>query len=487
MKVDTSKLPNRVQELREMIRRMLADHEKELHELQDNLQKERNERIEQQNKALEYFEELQLMRRRLFGRSAERLSEEERKQLWLFNEAELIVSSVEKVETEVERVPVRAHTRVKRGRKPLPEDLPRVEVLHDIPEEDKICGCGKRLQRIGEDTCEKLEIIPAQVRVKRHIRPKYACKACEGSGDEEKPAVRIAPAVPQLLPKSIATPSLVAYLITAKFCDALPFFRQERQFQRIGIDISRQDMANWSIRVHHRVVPLLTLLREEIRQGPMVGIDETSVQVMNEPGRANTSQSDTRWYRNTVKVPIRLWSGSTRYLRSSENYEIRTLLLMSSRGKGGSRLRRSWKRFVLGYRPRNLRFHLPHYWAKPSGTPGNSGTNWRNTWTVLSCVQTTMLANKQYAPLWSDAKTGFFQEALLEPQPARGGSALSRPPRSALWNHTYISDMFYPDYQRAKIPKITECSFRGILRRTLSLISIPGIYSEEQHPIIAVN
>lgn len=74
MKVDTSKLPNGVQELREMIRRMAADHEKELHKLQDNLQKERNERIEHQNKALEYFEELQLMRRRLFGRSAERLS-----------------------------------------------------------------------------------------------------------------------------------------------------------------------------------------------------------------------------------------------------------------------------------------------------------------------------------------------------------------------------------------------------------------------------
>ncbi len=138
MKVDTSKLPNGVQELQDIIRRMAVDHETELHELQDNLQKEHNERIEHQNKALEYFEELQLIRRRLFGRSAERLSEEERKQLWLFNETELITSTEEKVEKEEEkRVAVRAHTRVKRGRKPLPEDLPRVEVLHDIPEEDK--------------------------------------------------------------------------------------------------------------------------------------------------------------------------------------------------------------------------------------------------------------------------------------------------------------------------------------------------------------
>jgi transposase len=339
MKLDTSKLPDRVEALRAMIRRMATDHESELRELQDTLQKERNERIEQQNKALEYFEELQLMRRRLFGRSAERLSEHERKQLWLFNEAELIVASEKKAEEEVQRVRVRAHTRVKRGRKPLPEDLPRVEVLHDIPEEDKTCGCGQELHRIGEDICEKLEIIPAQVRVKRHIRPRYACKACEGSGDEEKPAVRIAPVFPQLLPKSIATPSLVAYMITAKFCDGLPFYRQERQFQRIGIDISRQDMANWSIRVHQRVGPLLALLREEIRRGPTVGIDETPVQVMKEPGRPNTSRSYMWVFRGGAtehpvveyhyhptrsgSVPLEYLSGYQGYVQSDgyEGYE----------------------------------------------------------------------------------------------------------------------------------------------------------------------
>jgi transposase len=279
MKVKASKIPNRVQELQNMIRQMASDHEKQLRELQDDLQKERHERIEQQ-----------LMRRRLFGRSAERLSEEDRKQLWLFNEAEAIAAK-EPLQQEPERVPVRAHTRIKRGRKPLPPDLPRVEVIHDIPEEKKICGCGEALTRIGEEVCEKLEIIPAQVRVRRHVRPKYACKACEGSGDEENPEVRIAPAVKQLLPKSIASPALIAYMIVAKFCDALPFYRQERQFQRMGVDVSRQDMANWTIAVHRRIEPLVRLLRKQIRSGPVVGIDETTVQVMNKPDRANTSQS----------------------------------------------------------------------------------------------------------------------------------------------------------------------------------------------------
>ena len=290
MKVNTSKLPNGVQELHKMIRQMAADHETQLRGLQKSLQKERNERIEQQNKALEYFEELQLMRRRLFGRSAERLPEEDRRQLWLFNEAEVIAAR-EQPKQEQERVPVRAHTRIKRGRKPLPADLPRVEMIHDIPEEQKICGCGEALTRIGEEVCEKLEIIPAQVRVRRHVRPKYACKTCEGSGDEENPAVRIAPAVKQILPKSIASPALIAYMLVAKFCDALPFYRQERQFQRMGVDVSRQDMANWTIAVYRRIEPLVQLLRMQIRSGPVVGIDETTVQVMDEPGRANTSQS----------------------------------------------------------------------------------------------------------------------------------------------------------------------------------------------------
>jgi len=296
MAVDTPALPNNVEELQRLIRQLRADHEGKVQSLQANLQAERNERIEYQNKALEYFEELQLMRRRLFGRSAERLSEADRKQLWLFNEAETIAAT-ENQPSEPQRVPVRCHTRAKRGRKPLPADLERVEMIHDIAESEKNCGCGQPLKRIGQEVCEKLEIIPAQVRVRRHVRPKYACRACEGSGEEEKAAVRIAPAVKQLLPKSIASPALVAYMLVSKFCDALPFYRQERQFQRMGVDLSRQDMANWTMAVARRIQPLVQLLRGEIYSGPVVQIDETTLQVMQEPGRANTRQSYMWVYR----------------------------------------------------------------------------------------------------------------------------------------------------------------------------------------------
>jgi len=273
-------LPSSIEELQNLIRELTA-----------KLESEHAEKIEYQHEALKHFEEIQLLRRRIFGRRTEKLSEEDRRQLLLFNEAEEILLAGGTRPSEAPAVEVRAHSRRKPGRKPLPPEIPRVETIHDISEEEKRCACGQQMDRIGEETCEKLEVIPARIRVRRHVRPKYACHACEGSGDESRAAVRIAAAPAQLLPKSIASPALVAYVVVGKFCDSLPFYRQEKQFARIGVEISRQDMANWSLAVFERLRPLRDVMREQIRQGPLVQIDETTVQVMGEPGRPNTSKS----------------------------------------------------------------------------------------------------------------------------------------------------------------------------------------------------
>jgi transposase len=144
---------------------------------------------------------------------------------------------------------------------------------------------------IGEEACEKLDVIPQKLIVERHIRPKYACKHCEGSGDESSPAVRIAPPPASLIPKSFATPGLLASIVTSKFCDALPFHRQEKIFARHGVKLSRQTMCNWAIDVHDRVRPLLDLLKQDLLAGPLVGADETTLQVLREPGRKNTTKS----------------------------------------------------------------------------------------------------------------------------------------------------------------------------------------------------
>ncbi len=231
-------------------------------------------------------EEIRLLRQALFAPKSEKTCTDPSPQLPLFDIPENPSPEVE----EEAPVEVPAHTRKKKGRRKIPENLPRVEVVHDIAAGEKVCACGCELSQIGEDVSEKLDIIPARIQVIRNIRPKYACKNCEGI-ESESGAVTIAPVPPQIIPKGMATAGLLAYILIAKFCDALPFYRQEKQFLRLGIDIPRQTMCNWAMKIAEACQTVLDLLMEDIRGGPLINIDETPVQVLNEPGRSSVSKS----------------------------------------------------------------------------------------------------------------------------------------------------------------------------------------------------
>jgi transposase len=283
MNLDVSRLPENPADLKTLLISLAASHcdlqEKEL----------------SYQSRIQYLEErIRLLQNELFGRKSEKLPKEDRDQLLLFNELEAKKESQDNNGSD--EIIVAEHSRKKRGRKALPQDLPRVEVIHDLSEEEKICACGSPLSRIGEEVCEKLDIIPAKIQVIRHIRYKYACKSCEGVESNE-PTVKIAAAAVELIPKSIATCGLLAHLLVAKFEDALPFYRQEKIFVRMGIELSRATMCNWAVKVAERIKPLMNLLHQEIRCGPFINIDETPVQVLNEPGRSNTSKSYMWVYR----------------------------------------------------------------------------------------------------------------------------------------------------------------------------------------------
>ena len=231
------------------------------------------------------LEQIRHLRAQLFGRKSEKLRPEGGPEpLPLFDMPE------PEVREEAESIPVEAHQRRKGGRKPLPEELPRVEIVHDLAAEEKVCGCGQELSRIGEEVSEQLDIVPAKIQVLRHIRPKYACKACEGVEDDG-PAVKIAPVPPQIVPKSIASPGLLAFILAAKFIDHTPFYRQEKQFLRLGVEVSRTSMCNWAMQAASACMPLLNLLRDEVLAGSYVNIDETTLQVLQEPGRDPTAKS----------------------------------------------------------------------------------------------------------------------------------------------------------------------------------------------------
>ena len=172
-----------------------------------------------------------LLQRKKFAPTSEQIKDDPQQSL--FNEVEDIVEE-KSGPAEFEEIEVPAHKRKRGKRAPLPEGLPRIEEVYDLSEEEKV-----GLKCIGEERSEKLEIIPAKVSVKVTIRKKYA----------KDDSVVTAPAPEELLPKTIASASLVAYIIVAKYVDSLPLYRQEKIFARISADLKRQTMARWLVNV----------------------------------------------------------------------------------------------------------------------------------------------------------------------------------------------------------------------------------------------
>jgi transposase len=239
--------------------------------------------IDEQAALISFFREWKrLIDSQRFGsRSEKRIPDEQGR---LFNEAEVEVAAG--VDDDIDAVAIPAHTRKKRGRRPLPDFLPVQEILHDLPEEEKVCthDPSHELVEISRETSDQLKFIPATVEIVRHVRPKYACPHC-------KQGVKIAPMPKLPIPKSIATPSLLAHVATSKYVDALPLYRQEKIFQRLGVDVSRATLASWMVKLGDLVEPLMDRIREEIRGNSFVQCDETPFQVLNEPGKRAQSPS----------------------------------------------------------------------------------------------------------------------------------------------------------------------------------------------------
>lgn len=267
MATNTHKLPKTAEELETIIKDTVAPYESQIEYLQQRIN---------------------ILEKVIFSPKSEKRRPDDGEggtQLNIFNEAE----TLEQTEKQ-QSLTVPEHKRSKPKRKPLPADLPRIDFVHDIDESQKACACGAELTKIGEEVCEKLDIIPAKVQVIRHIRPKYACRNCEGV-ESTGPAVLIAPPPAQIIPKGIATPGLLAHVAVSKYADALPLYRQEKIFERLGIEISRQTMADWMVMVADACRLVMDLLYRELLTGPLINVDETPVQVLKEPGRENTTKS----------------------------------------------------------------------------------------------------------------------------------------------------------------------------------------------------
>jgi transposase len=281
------------------------------------------------------YEQLILSRRRMFGRSSEAQTGQAR----LFDEADALASQTTQADDQVALPPATAgaaegsrqaatpKARGKRG--PLPAELPRVDIVHDVPEAERTCACGTPMVEIGQDVSEQLDIIPMQIRVLRHIRKRYACP-----GGEQAPVT--APAPLQVLPKSNASNDLLAMLLTSKYVDGLPLARFEHVLARSGVKVPRQTQARWILGTARALQPLHNLLRDHLLAAPVIHMDETTVQVLKEPGKPATSSS-YMWVQTggppgrpvviydydasrSGQVPVRLLEGWRGYLMT-DGYE----------------------------------------------------------------------------------------------------------------------------------------------------------------------
>lgn len=241
------------------------------------------------------MERLKLNNRKVFGSSSEK-SEEDDAQLSIFNEAEEI-SDIKLPEPQLEEV--KSHYRKKRTKKDrLSEDLPVEIVEHVLPEEEQICPkCNEKLHVIGKETVrEELKIIPAKAVIVRHVRFAYACRNCEKYGTDV-PIVK-APVDNPVIKGSFASPESVAYIMTQKYLMDIPLYRQENDFKRKDILLSRQTMSNWIIKSSEIwLKPLFDTLHEKLISGEVAHADETILQVLKEPGKKPQSHSYMWLYR----------------------------------------------------------------------------------------------------------------------------------------------------------------------------------------------
>jgi transposase len=259
MQLDPSQLPDDPTLLRNVIFQLLGTVE----------------RLEKKNAWLQA--EVEALFRKLFRQRSEKLNPG---QLELVFEAmrDLGVSpqQLERLEREViERKSIR---RGSRGRQPLPKDLPRERIEHALPEVERCCtACGQELTKIREEVTEQLDYVPASFKVIEHVRGVYACKACEES-------IARAPKPPQAITKGVPGPGLLAQVVTSKYGDHQPLYRQAQIYSRHGVTLSRSTLCGWVAEAAELVEPLVDWMRRDLLRSRIVQTDDTPVTVLDVQG-----------------------------------------------------------------------------------------------------------------------------------------------------------------------------------------------------------
>jgi transposase len=240
------------------------------------------------NRIVILTEEINRLRREVFGSKSEAhvVGEVIHPKGCLFNEPEAILEEEsEEANSEQAVNPKSTRSPQSGGRKPLPENLPRTRVVCDLPESEKVCPHdGASLVQIGERVVETLHVEPIKASVIQHVYPKYACPCCKGHLAET-------PALPVALPQASCDASTLALILSQKYAFGLPLYRLEQMFSQSGAEVSRTSMARWVIASADVIGDVAFEIRKYIFDQSAAHADETTVQVLKEPGKKAQSTS----------------------------------------------------------------------------------------------------------------------------------------------------------------------------------------------------
>ena len=249
------------------------------------------------------LERLRALQRKLFGAKSEARGTEQ-KDMFL-NEAEALAPTDQTPPAESDEevsTPVAGHKRKKRGRKPLDPALPREIVRHELPESERICAHdGHALVEIGAEVSEQMDVIPEQVRVLQHHRIKYACPCCDLS-------LKVEPTPARIIPRGLLTEATQAWIITGKYQFGMPLYRTAALLRRFGGNIVSNTLAAGVVRIGLAVQPVINLLRDYLLESDLIYGDETTVQVLKEPGRRAQTKSYMWAQMSGSGPPVRLFA-----------------------------------------------------------------------------------------------------------------------------------------------------------------------------------
>ena len=247
------------------------------------------------------LEQLKLSKKKLFGRSSEQAEQMVMEQLsFTYNEAEVYASGTKAAAEKP--VAVKAHERKRQSGNVLdvvPDGTPTEVVEHRLSENELTCSArGNKLVEIGKEIRRTLQMEPAEFWIREDVYYTYACKNCEQETGEAN--IVKAAKEPALLSGSFASAEAVAYLAAQKFVMHSPLYRLEQEFNRQGLKLSRQTMANWLLNVSEKWLrPVYDTLREQLCRESVLHADETTLQVLKEPGRSSASKSYMWLYRTS--------------------------------------------------------------------------------------------------------------------------------------------------------------------------------------------